>query len=261
VLLLPGCLVSFNDYPLELSSGASGDASLGGSAGKGGASGAGTTAGKASGGAGTSGASGTHAGGGQAPSSAPATMIDDFEDGDRNILEQAGRSGAWYAANDGQGMQTPPGNSALIPSSLNLARGSSLHAAHTFGGPFGAWGALIGTSLAADGAYDVSAYDGIRLWVRSGSMSPTAAKQVRLSLLTPQTNMGGSCTVCNDHFGAWVPLTPQWTLIELPFSDVKQEGFGVPKPPAPDLTRVTGIELFFPMGVSFDLWVDDIELF
>ncbi len=261
LLLLPGCLVSFNDYPLEASGGGAGQASGGsasaGSAGKVGTAGTATTAG--SGGSGGNGDAG--AGAGSPVNNAPITLIDDFEDGDKNILGLAGRSGAWYAANDGQGTQTPGSNMALVPSLLVPPRGESGHAAHTFGGPFEQWGALIGTSLASDAAYDVSGYHGIRFWVRSGAINLAAADEVRFVLPTSQTNVGGGCTVCNDHFGASVPLTPQWVRIELEFSDLHQEGYGVPKPPSPDLTRVSAIQFIFPRAVSFDLWVDDIELY
>jgi hypothetical protein len=240
LLLLPGCLVSFNDYPLEVSGGGAGQAAGGSSSSAGTAamSGAAPMAGSSSGG-----------------------MIDDFEDGNQNILELAGRSGAWYVANDGQGTQTPAANMPVVPSLLMPARGMSTRAAHTFGGPFAQWGALIGVSLSSDQAYDLSRFSGVRFWVRSGAFNPGAANRVRFMLPTAQTNAGGGCTVCNDHFGVFVPLTPQWTRIEVEFSELAQEGFGAPEPPSPDLTTVSAIQFIFPQGVSFDLWVDDVELY
>jgi hypothetical protein len=249
MLLLPGCLVSFNDYPLEASGSGSGGTSQGGSSSSGGSAGSAGSAGKV----GSSGSAG-------APPMA-VTMIDDFEDGDNDILEQAGRSGGWYAANDGQGTQTPAPNTPLLPSLLMPPRGMSTRGVHTFGGPFAQWGALIGVSLSSDEAYDLSDYDGISFWVRSGALAPGAANRVRFMLPTAQTNDGGGCTICNDHFGVFVPLTPQWTRIEVDFSEVTQEGFGEPELPSPDLTTVSAIQFIFPQDVSFDLWVDDVELY
>jgi Carbohydrate binding domain (family 11) len=229
--LLPGCLVSFNDYPV-------GDLTEASSAGS----------------AGTATSPGVN-----------LLMIDDFEDDYQGIIEQEGRSGAWYAANDGKGMQTPSADSPLLPSALEPPRGDSTQGAHTFGGPFPTWGALIGTSLASSGEqgmpYDLSGFQGLKLWVRSGSTSLSAAKKVRLNLPTPATNPGGGCTLCNDHFGADIPLTSKWVQVAVPFATLKQTGSGRPQLSTPDLQHVTSLQLMFPANVSFDLWLDDIELY
>jgi hypothetical protein len=191
-------------------------------------------------------------------------MIDDFEDGNAQILQLEGRSGAWYAANDGKGIQTPANTMALLPSPTMPPRAGSTRAVHTFGGPFATWGALIGTALASTGnqgiTYDLSRYEGLRLWVRSGSAS-AGAKSVRLNLPTPGTNNGGGCIMCNDHFGVDIPLTTQWVRVNVPWSELHQAGFGVPPLAAPDLEHVASIQLAFPNAVSFDLWVDDVELY
>jgi hypothetical protein len=254
-LALPGCLVSFNDYPLgdpqaELASG-------GGSAGSGGS-------GSVLPGAGT-GTGGTEAAGAPATKLVSARMVDDFEDGNAAILEQAGRSGSWYVANDGRAMQTPREGMPLLPSLLNPPRGGSTHGAHTFGGPFPTWGALIGIPFATSGseqvAYDLSGYQGLRLWVRSGAMGPGSANKVRVNLRTPATIVGGGCTTCGDHFGADVPLTSQWGQIDVPLASLKQVGFGQPMLTTPDLAHARGIDLLFATGVTFDLWIDDVELY
>jgi hypothetical protein len=284
LLALPGCLVSFNDYPLGDPK-AESVSSAGSGAGGGNASvlpGAGTDTGAtagantASAGSATTGGSettgGTEATGGSADGGAPSTdpdppdlRVDDFEDGDALILALEGRSGAWYVSNDGRGQQTPRAGMPLVPSLLNPARGDSLHGAHTLGGPSQGWGALIGTAFASSGndavAYDVSGYQGLRLWVRSGSTSPYAAKQVRLNLRTPATIMGGGCTVCSDHFGVVIPLTSKWVQVEVPFASLKQGGYGRPVLTTPDLAHAMGVELLFAGAVSFDLWIDDIELY
>jgi hypothetical protein len=259
-LLLPGCLVSFNDYPL-------GDIGAG-AAGSGGAPNGGRGGGMSKAGApsktGGSGEPGDE-GGASGMLVAGENVIDDFQDGNPAILEQQGRKGAWYVANDGMGMQTPRVDQPLVPSVLSPARGSSTRALHTFGGPFRIWGALIGTSLAMAGdrgaEYDLSGFQGVRLWVRSGSTAPGAAKSVRLNLPTPGTNAGGACTVCNDHFGFDIPLTSQWARIQVPFSSLEQQGYGRPILASADLEHVTSLQLGFDSDVVFDLWVDDIELY
>ena len=259
LLALPSCLVSFNDYPLGEPQA---DAVSSGGAGAGGSSSVRPVAGGATGGGAT---------GGRSDASSPATVllsplvVDDFEDGNAAILEQQGRSGAWYVANDGRAMQTPREGMLLLPSSLNPPRGGSAHGAHTFGGPFPTWGALVGIPFASSGsqqvAYDLSGYDGVRLWVRSGTMAPGAATKVRFNLRTPATTNGSGCTICGDHFGADVPLTSQWAQIDVPLASLKQVGFGQPMLTTPDFTHAMGIDLLFVSGVSFDLWIDDVELY
>jgi hypothetical protein len=258
-LLVPGCLVSFNDYPL-------GDIEGGAGASSGGRGGVQSVS-PAAGAQNEVGAGGEPAGEGGASGmlGAGESMIDDFQDGNQAILEQQGRKGAWYVANDGMGTQTPRVDEPLLPSLLSPPRGSSTRAIHTFGGPFAIWGALIGTSLAMAGdrgaEYDLSGFQGMRLWVRRGSMLAGSAQSVRLNLPTPATNSGGTCTVCNDHFGFDVPLTPQWVQVEVPFSSLEQQGYGRPVLAEPDLRHVTSLQLGFDRNVVFDLWVDDIELY
>jgi hypothetical protein len=255
-LLVPGCLVSFNDYPLGDIEGGAGASS----GGRGGAQSGSPTAG-----AQNEAGAGGEPGGASGMLGAGENLIDDFQDGNPAILEHQGRKGAWYVANDGTGTQTPRVDEPLLPSVLSPPRGSSTRAIHTFGGPFATWGALIGTSLAMAGArgaeYDLSGFQGMRLWVRRGSMLAGSAHSVRLNLPTPATNSGGTCTVCNDHFGFDVPLTPQWGQVEVPFSSLKQQGYGRPVLAEPDLRHVTSLQLGFDRNVVFDLWVDDIELY
>jgi hypothetical protein len=250
---LTGCLVSFNDYPLgdPRADTEAGAGNGGSSAGSGGlpASGSGT-GGKATGGSSTG-------------VSARELMIDDFEDGNQAILQQQGRNGFWYISNDGQGMQTPGADAPFTPSALVPARAGSGHGAHTYGGPFSSWGALIGAAFVSNAGtrapYDLSAYRGFRLWLRSGGMLPAAANKVRFNLLTSATIVGG--TLCNDHFGADIPLTSSWTQIQVPFATLKQIGFGSPMGASVDTTHALGLELLFTTNVAFDLWLDDVELY
>lgn len=296
--LLPGCLVSFNDYPVgDWSTAGSGGVANAGNAsvaGQPAASGgstlvpmAGSASGGSSGGGGGGGAStagsggsapidvgGTESqlggspdlgGGGEPPMQGEPSLIDDFEDGDDRILEQQGREGTWFVSNDGTGFQIPASGARVLPTPFMMPRAGSTRGLHTSGGPFETWGAIIGTSLASadDQAlpYDLSGFHGIKLWVRSNSMSLSAAKEVRLNLPTPATTSGGPCTICEDHFGAPIPLTAKWVQVDVPFANLRQSGFGRPQHAKADLTVVTSLEFQFPENVSFDLWIDDIELY
>jgi Carbohydrate binding domain (family 11) len=248
-----GCLVSFNDYPLgDIEAGSGGGGAQGGAA--------------AAAGSPPTKAGAPHEAGGAASQLARGDLIDDFEDGNQELPAAEGRSGAWYVVNDGRGAQTPSVGQPLVPSDLAPARSTSARGVHTFGGPFETWGALIGTNLATRSnvraAYDVSAFTGVRMWVRSGGPSAApAARSVRLNLPTPATSPGGGCSACNDHFGAAIPLTAEWQQVEVPFASLQPLGFGSPSPASVDLTQVLALELLFARSLTFDLWVDDIELY
>src|SRR6478609_9180543 len=164
--LLSGCLVSFNDYPVGdlgskgASAGSSGTDAVAGSTAETGGSGGSL---QLSGGTGAVAAGGTEIAGGPTDAGGAAAevdpnLIDDFEDGDDEILEQQGRKGAWFVQNDGSGAQTPEASARALPSDFMLARSGSTRGMHTSGGPFAMWGALIGTSLASNGA-DEAPYD------------------------------------------------------------------------------------------------------
>jgi len=290
--LLPGCLVAFNDYPLgDLSSGGAGGAASAGSAalsgspatggdppampaaGSGGASSGGATGGGGDVG-GTapidSGGTGEQVGGstdqsGGAPAEDNPYLIDDFEDGDAEIFERQGRKGSWFVSNDGSGSQTPDVDEPALPSEFMVVRVDSTRGMHTSGGPFATSSPILGTTLASDGTepvpYDLSGFKGIRLWVRSNSTSPMAAKEARLNLPTSATSRGGACMICGDHFGVSVPLTSKWVQVEVPFSSLKQSGFGRPLIAKADLKLVTALEFQFSRNLSFDVWLDDIELY
>lgn len=265
MLVVPGCFVSFNDYPLAESGGES--AAPGGSASSSGGS---SSPNAGSGGSGTTSAGSAALGGaagegGDGTSTSPS-LVDDFEDGNQYIVQRDGRNGAWYVSNDGRGSQTPRAGGMVLPVMLEPPRPESRRGLHTFGGPFPEWGALIGTSLVLNGAtsapYDLSRYSGIAFWVRAGSGSGSGpggpsglATSVRVNLPSTQTNGSG-----NDHFGFDVPLSSEWQRFEKPFAELAQSGFGTAAD-APDLEHVTGIQFFFAQDLRFDLWVDDIELY
>lgn len=64
-----------------------------------------------------------------------------------------------------------------------------------------------------------------------------------------------------DPFGLGVLLTPEWSLVKLPFSKVKQKGFGVPSPLGHlDSSALVGLQLAFSAG-NWDVWIDDIAFY
>jgi hypothetical protein len=271
--------VSFEDYPLAaLDRGAGGygaagtdtggattggsdtsDAGTSGSAGSESAVGGNGAGGN---GAGGNGAGGTAAGGsGGTDLRLSDSMIDDFEDGDGHILPLAGRNGSWFISNDGTGQQIPASDAYALPSLLSPPNGTSTRALHTSGSNFTVWGAVIGASFLVSGTtiepYDISAYHGVSFSAKLGKT--TAAKQVRLSIRDYDTFIG--CTTCGDSFGTTVTLGDTFQSISVPFSSLKQLGWGMPQPAAFDPKRTYGLTFSWLPHVTFDVWFDDLSFY
>ncbi len=98
-----------------------------------------------------------------------ANMIDDFEDGDIQVMQIQGRSGIWHLDNDGSqgGSQTPIGGFKTVEG----GPGDSLDCAHTTGQGFSDWGSELNVNLNTPdypgieeivyGSYDASQFDGV----------------------------------------------------------------------------------------------------
>jgi hypothetical protein len=247
-------LVQFDQYPLqEAVGGESHDNGL-----------AGQPIVMQGGGAGAASAGG---GTGGVPSQGPLSeLLDNFEDGDSRIPMRNGRSGTWYVGNDGTGEQLPVSTGRLLPEALESPRADSRFVLHSSGGPFAIWGAFVGTSLiegTGSDWYDLGQYTGMRFWLRSRPPAGVTDAAVRVYVFVPtvHSNSGGTCTVCNDHLHASLPLAPEWTEVEIHFSSLRQEGWGRPPAQPGDVSRATAIQFGFRQGERFDLWIDDIVLF
>jgi hypothetical protein len=152
-----------------------------------------------------------------------------------------------------------------VPTTLSPARGNSTRGARTSGGAFDNWGALLGAPLLEKSGvaypYDLSGYQGIRFWVKSGTNVWNSAKKMRLALPMTGTVAGTGCTMCNDHFAAEFNLSTTWTQVSVPFTALKQAGTGKPQLGTPDLKHVIFLEFGVGPHVSFDVYIDDVELY
>jgi hypothetical protein len=236
-LVLTGCLVSFEDYPVGPlgSGGASALATGGASSEAGGASGANT--------------------------GASTLLIDDFEDGNSQVLLNAGRNGYWFTANDGTGMQSPDPHADALPELLSPPRGMSTRALHTSGSGFSVWGALVGANFVAVGMtampYSISAYQGVTFTAKLGRVGVTA--KARLAITNYDTLYG--CTTCDDHFGATVTFSDVFQTIQVPFASLKQTGFGKPLLQTFDTDRTYTLQFSWAKAETFDVWIDDVSFY
>lgn len=210
------------------------------------------------------------------------SLIDDFEDGDGDLVAIGGRNGAWFTFNDGSGVQTPAPDTEIVPEVLDASADLVLHSTGEGFSPARplpdgtfAFGAGVGAILSIDPAtdealpYDASGYAGIGF---SFAISFPSSTPVQLSFLvgtsatTPVEN-GGTCTEgCFDDFGfvGSIPFSPFSFSGVLPFEALTQGGFGTPATFDPaTILSLKWIIAFPDVGQSasanqFDFQLDDV---
>jgi hypothetical protein len=193
--------------------------------------------------------------------------IDDMATNSGSILPSHGRVGAWYTYNDATAGATEMPGVPFTKTALNPPRDTANFAARMQGSGFTLWGAGEGFNLDDPGngeggsakiAYDASAYTGIAFWAKAGSGSTTS---LRVNVSDKDTDpAGGVCmpvSKCNDHFGATLPLSTQWRQFVLPFSELKQAGWGMPAPSF-DPAHLYACQFQVVAGATFDIWIADI---
>ena len=184
-------------------------------------------------GAGATGAPPPHS---DASDAATVSMIDDMEDDNALILPTDGRTGYWYASNDGSATQWP--KMGVTFAMAAGGHGSGKYAVHTSGGAFTGWGALVGFDFDAlsgqlKKGWDASAYRGISFWAKA-----QAASTVVFSLPDTDTDPAGKVCVladgsdkgCFDHVGTSIAIGTSWTAFSVDFDSLHQKGFGEPFP-------------------------------
>jgi hypothetical protein len=137
-------------------------------------------------------------------------------------------------------------------------------------GPFSDWGGKIGTQFAMP--LDAGAWEGITLWARIAQGSEPAARITLSDRYTDATyNESLSVPYCNpsttktvykdgcDKYGSYLTMTEGWRLFRIPFTELRQEGWGK-QAPAFDAAGIYSIEIGFKVG-SWRLWIDDISLY
>jgi hypothetical protein len=211
------------------------------------------------------------------PATVPAElMIDDMEDGDRDIIQQLGRHGPWTSFDDGTGVREPQ---VLVPERLAGGRAESAYAIHQKFTGMTFWGGGFGVDLNVDSGvrhvYDASAYTGFGFWGRSltGAVQPivmlipnrytdtAAAADFPGDPLncTPNTGTTPANERCDDHYAATLLIAPQWAYYKVYFADMRQRAFGKPGPTiAPDTSAIYSIHVNVEPNQNVDLMMDDL---
>jgi hypothetical protein len=181
-------------------------------------------------------------------------LIDDFEDGDLQVLEQDGRDANWYGYNSANS-----DDQLVEVESVRSPAGGEL-ALHTAGSGFQWAGLGLGLRWGGDEGncvYDASAYEGLTFWGRgSGSTRFTASMPE-----TIPSSDGGTCdelmTSCWNHPGVDVTFQDAWQQYVVPFADMAQGDGEL----ALDPTRIRTIQFETGASATFDFWVDGFAFY
>jgi hypothetical protein len=138
---------------------------------------------------------------------------------------------------------------------------------------FQVWGAGMGFNMnsPADttlppGSVDLSAYKGIRLWAKVNNATSAPVRMKMLDKPTTANTRGGTCDgfagKCDDNFGfVLAGIGTAWTYYDVPFTTLKQEGWGAAIATGPNLAEVIGFQFQVKQNIAFDYAVDGVELY
>ncbi len=146
----------------------------------------------------------------------------------------------------------------------------SRYAMHVRGGPFNAWGGNLGVNFAAP--IDGRGWQGIAFWAR---VAPGSRAVLRAELSDKYSNgdydkepgfpycaskytADTRVTGC-DTFGSRVVLDQTWQLLLIPFSEMRQGGWGR-RAPELDTSALLSMSFMYQTG-AWDIWIDDPALY
>jgi hypothetical protein len=196
-------------------------------------------------------------------------LIDDLNHEGPMIPNNDGRQGMWSTWNDGTGTQTPAGHldGDCPANNFTPTNGQACMSGSGFANYAGMGVNLLwGENSCKSCNYDASAYRGGVRFTISGSVTGS----LRFAVQTAETadvRFGGTCTdgaKCWDTFGLDMTVTTQPKVAEIPWSALRQQGWGTPA--LFDLRHMWGLSWQVNKAgatpVSFDnLCVDDVSLF
>jgi hypothetical protein len=184
-------------------------------------------------------------------------LIDDFEDGNGQILVDEGRDGYWHIVRDnsvdGQLSMTDP------PVPENNGANDSSHALHLSGSDFSEWGAGFSVELRLESLpYDATVYGGLKFWARG-------APSLRIILVQQDLATGHACATCSPSsadcgvfYGQQVTLTDIWTQYTIPWGQLTPAtASGTPFAPG----QLMLLKFEAPAAEQFEFWLDDVAFY
>ncbi|HVY26437.1 MAG TPA: hypothetical protein VHB79_07775 [Polyangiaceae bacterium] len=195
----------------------------------------------------------------------------------------------WYLfanVDDKGGKTTPAAGDNIMAEEIKCPAGGrcgmSSFAQHVSGGGFTSYGPSLSqdflykdskTEMVVGMPMDASMYTGVMFWARKGDTAG-AAPTLRLIVNDVSTHeLGGVCDpkaapgsggemsdACWDGWMTERALPSTWTLVKVPFSVLKQGGFGKKgEKIQPD--KLYGLTFQMPNMATFDFWIDDVAFY
>jgi hypothetical protein len=203
-------------------------------------------------------------------------LIDNFDDGDPGLPMPplGGRVGGWFVVNDGTmgATQMPPANDPTRPPKPSPpgfdGRGFALF---TQGKGFLDWGAGLGMTFSNSGAmkacvYDAAIHTGIRFRATGKITGPDPYLHVHVVTTdVADREHSGTCDAltekCYDNFNfdVLMPGVGLWQEVVVPFTDLKQAGWGAPKKFYPN--HLLNLEFVAGPGAEFEFGIDQVEFY
>jgi hypothetical protein len=187
-------------------------------------------------------------------------LIDNLNDGDRFIPLVNGRLGAWTDSHDASpsGKMFPDPLTGFVPTDTGDA--CRKFAAYVAGTGYVLYGADFWVGLGSP--YDASKYTGISFWAK---VDAGTTPQIRVNFPDKDTQPDGNICqanttgtlACYDHYGYGLTLTTTWTKYTVPFSLIKQQGWGHAGT-AFDPSSLYQILFSINVNATFGFWIDDI---
>lgn len=214
---------------------------------------AGTTTGTAGAGTGGTGTTGAGKCAMTAVGTGTPLLIDDFEDGNADIMAVDGRSGGWFLSTDGTATATStPAKGAVTP----VDGGKTGKGLHLTGMGFSSWGVSLGAAIANNttGCYDASKMTGLTVDLKGTG-------KVYVSVLTAAVR--DAAEGMRNHYKKEVTLTADWTSVTIAFSELAQlGGWGTMVPF--EAGKIYGIDISpvqatAPATTDYDYWIDNLS--
>ncbi|HEY2516035.1 MAG TPA: hypothetical protein VGI39_34425 [Polyangiaceae bacterium] len=130
------------------------------------------------------------------------------------------------------------------------------HAGHLAAGGLSSFGAGMGFQTPC---WDTAAFDGIAFWAKGTAGSDNRFQfQVAIPATHAVANGGDCVSNCFDHPSKQLTFTPDWTQYVVPFTDLKQAGWGTP---ASYTGMIMALNWVSVDAASIDFWVDEVGLY
>jgi hypothetical protein len=118
--------------------------------------------------------------------------------------------------------------------------------------------------------FDANQFSGVVLWAKRGSAQasdvvelglPTINDSFEFHICKSPPTMSNPGDGCSDDFRIHLKLTDDWRVYQIPFSALRQLGFGYRPPNGFAKNAIIAVNFYNAPGVAFDEWIDDVGFY